>query len=69
MVLYAFVVVVRQIIEPKVLGSSIGLHPLATLIAIFIGLRLWGALGILIAPVLFIIIGAILKTYGILKEK
>ncbi|NMA02781.1 MAG: sporulation integral membrane protein YtvI [Clostridia bacterium] len=69
LVLYAFVVVVRQIIEPKVLGSSIGLHPLATLMAIFIGLRLWGALGILIAPVLFIIIGAILKTYGILKEK
>jgi prolyl-tRNA synthetase len=63
------IVVVRQIIEPKVLGSSIGLHPLATLMAIFIGLRLWGALGILIAPVLFIIIGAILKTYGILKEK
>lgn len=69
LVLYAFVVVVRQIIEPKILGNSIGLHPLATLMAIFIGLRLWGALGILIAPILLIVIKALMETYGILKEK
>lgn len=55
-ILYGIVVVVRQIMEPKVLSSSIGLDPLATLIALFIGFKLFGFLGLIIGPVLLVII-------------
>ena len=38
-VLYIVVLVQRQIMEPKVLSSSIGLDPLATLVALFVGFK------------------------------
>ncbi|RTE09244.1 sporulation integral membrane protein YtvI [Paenibacillus whitsoniae] len=57
-VLYGVIVVARQIMEPKVLASSVGLDPLATLIAMFVGLKLFGLLGLIIGPVSLILIGA-----------
>jgi|APAga8741244001_1050109.scaffolds.fasta_scaffold03543_4 sporulation integral membrane protein YtvI len=54
-VLYIIVVVQRQLIEPKVLSSSIGLDPLATLIALFIGFKLIGFLGLIAGPVVLVI--------------
>ncbi|ODP29040.1 sporulation integral membrane protein YtvI [Paenibacillus sp. PK4536] len=58
-VLYVIVLVVRQIMEPKVLASSVGLDPLATLISMFVGLKLFGALGLLIGPVTLVIVSAL----------
>lgn len=57
-VLYGVIVIARQIMEPKVLASSVGLDPLATLIAMFVGLRLFGLLGLIIGPVTLILIAA-----------
>lgn len=57
-VLYLVILIVRQIMEPKVLASSVGLDPLATLIGMFVGLKLFGVLGLLIGPVSLIIIDA-----------
>ena len=45
-VLYVIVLVQRQIMEPKVLSSSIGMDPLATLISLFVGYKLIGFLGL-----------------------
>ncbi|WP_027410182.1 sporulation integral membrane protein YtvI [Anoxybacteroides tepidamans] len=58
-VLYVIVLVQRQIMEPKVLSSSIGLDPLATLIALFVGFKLLGFLGLIAGPVLLVIIRAL----------
>ncbi|MGG3928146.1 sporulation integral membrane protein YtvI [Metabacillus fastidiosus] len=55
-VLYIVVLVFRQIIEPKVLSSSIGLDPLATLISLFIGFQLIGFLGLIAGPVVLVIL-------------
>lgn len=55
-ILYIVVLVQRQIMEPKVLSSSIGLDPLATLIALFVGFKLIGFLGLIAGPVLLVII-------------
>lgn len=41
----------RQLIEPKVLSSQIGLHPIITLLSIYVGLRLLGPMGMLAGPV------------------
>ncbi|MFC5451949.1 sporulation integral membrane protein YtvI [Paenibacillus aestuarii] len=57
-VLYGVIVVARQIMEPKVLASSVGLDPLATLIAMFVGLKLFGLLGLIVGPVSLVVISA-----------
>lgn len=54
-VLYVIVLIVRQVMEPRVLSSSIGLDPLATLIALFVGFKLFGFLGLIIGPVALVI--------------
>ena len=60
-VLYVIVVVQRQLIEPKVLSSSIGLDPLATLIALFVGFKLIGFLGLIAGPVVLVIINTLIR--------
>jgi sporulation integral membrane protein YtvI len=50
-VLYGIILIARQLAEPKVLSSSIGLNPLITLISVFVGLKLFGVLGLIIGPI------------------
>lgn len=57
-IIYGIVLVIRQIIEPKVLATSVGLNALATLVSMFIGLKLFGVLGLIIGPVSLIILTA-----------
>ncbi|WP_100331825.1 sporulation integral membrane protein YtvI [Bacillus xiapuensis] len=66
-VLYLIVVVQRQIMEPKVLSSSIGLDPLATLIALFIGFKLAGFFGLILGPTALVILNA-LQQAGVFKD-
>ncbi|HHY78912.1 MAG TPA: sporulation integral membrane protein YtvI [Thermoanaerobacter sp.] len=61
LILYGLVVVVRQMIEPKIVGQSIGLHPLVTLLSMFIGAKLFGALGLVIGPVFVVVFKALQK--------
>jgi sporulation integral membrane protein YtvI len=55
-ILYLIVLIQRQVMEPKILSSSIGLDPLATLIALFVGFKVFGFLGLIIGPVVLVII-------------
>jgi len=57
-ILYAVILVTRQVLEPKVLASSIGLDPLAMLVGMFAGLQLFGMLGLIIGPVILVILVA-----------
>ena len=50
LILWATVTVIRQIAEPKIVGGTIGLHPAATLIGMYAGLKLYGIVGMLLAP-------------------
>lgn len=61
LILYAIVFVVRQIIEPKIMSSSLGLSPIAVLAAIFIGLQANGISGIIFCMFLVVF-------YEILKK-
>ena len=51
LILYLVVTVVRQIAEPHILGDSMGVHPLLTLTGMFVGYRLFGLSGMIIAPI------------------
>jgi len=52
LVLYAVITVVRQMLEPRVVGQQIGLYPLVTLMCMFIGTYLFGAVGLFGLPIL-----------------
>ncbi len=50
LILYGVITIIRQIVEPHVVGSSLGLHPFITLFFVFVGWELFGIFGMLIAP-------------------
>ena len=54
-ILAIILLVIRRTVEPKIMGSQIGLKPLPTLIAMFIGLKLIGFLGFFIGPIVVIL--------------
>ena len=62
-ILYVIIVVVRQFIEPKIIGENLGLHPLLTLAAFYLGYRLFGFAGIILAPI-GLVLWKTLKTYS-----
>ena len=51
LIIQALVFVVRQIAEPRVVSKQIGIHPILTLISVYIGLRFFGVAGMIFAPV------------------
>lgn len=48
MVIYLVCQIVRQVLQPKMVGDSIGISPFATLIFMYIGYRLYGAIGMIL---------------------
>lgn len=54
--LYVVVIVVRQFMEPKIVGKQVGLPPLVTLASMFIGTSLFGGLGLFGLPILCAIV-------------
>ena len=65
-VLFLVIVIVRYIIEPKVVGERVGLHPLLTLVAMIAGTYIFGGIGILLMPLLLALAQS-LNTAGVLK--
>jgi sporulation integral membrane protein YtvI len=66
-ILYGIVIVQRQIMEPKIVATNVGLDPLLTLIALFVGLKLFGFLGLILGPVLLVVINA-LRNAGVFRD-
>jgi sporulation integral membrane protein YtvI len=56
LVVYIIITIIRQIIEPKIVGSYIGMYPLITLIMMYTGLKAFGIIGLFAFPILSIII-------------
>jgi sporulation integral membrane protein YtvI len=65
--LYAIETAVRQIIEPKIVGRGIGIHPLITLLAMYIGVNFFGVLGFLLGPIYIMIFKNVMT--GVLEGK
>ena len=51
LLLYILITAVRNAVEPRIIGDQIGLHPLATLVAMMLGLGLFGIIGMMLFPV------------------
>ena len=65
-VLYLIIAAVRNAVEPRIVGKHIGLHPLATLVAMVVGLRLAGLVGMLLLPISLV---AVVRIREEAKEK
>ncbi|HOP11535.1 MAG TPA: sporulation integral membrane protein YtvI [Oscillospiraceae bacterium] len=56
MILYFVILIIRQIIEPKLVGQSIEVHPIVTLMAMYIGAKIMGGIGFFVFPISIVII-------------
>lgn len=59
LVLYALITVLRQIIEPKLVSMNVGMHPVITLMGMYLGVQLFGVIGIFTLPITFFLLKAL----------
>lgn len=62
LILYALVAGVRQVLEAKLVGDQIGLHPLAILASLYLGFHFFGALGVVAGPLIAILLKSMIKS-------
>lgn len=51
LLVYIIITVIRNIIEPKIVGSQLGLHPVVTLCSMFVGAQVLGVIGLFGFPI------------------
>ncbi len=65
LVLYALITVIRQILEPRLVAMNVGLPPIVTLAGMYLGLQLFGVVGIFALPITFVMV-KVLNEEGII---
>jgi sporulation integral membrane protein YtvI len=50
LLLYILIIVQRQLLEPKLIADALGVHPLLTILSIYLGFQLFGIHGIWVGP-------------------
>ncbi len=54
-ILYIIIIIVRNFCEPKIVSGQIGINPLFILISMYLGLKLFGGVGLIILPIILIV--------------
>lgn len=60
-IIYIVLIVIRQIMEPRILGKEIGVRPLYTFISTILGAFILGPIGIMLGPIIAVVINSIIK--------
>lgn len=60
-VLYFILLFLRQMIEVKLVGENLQIHPLAGIFLVYLGMKLFGLPGVLLTPIIVILIRAIFR--------
>lgn len=68
LIVFVLCYLTREILEPKLMGGSMGIHPLISLLAIFAGYKLFGVFGMIVGPFGYVFITEILKAYDNLEK-
>ncbi len=63
LVLWALISAMRQVLEPRIIGKKLGLHPFHALVAMYFGFSLFGFTGLVLSPL------ALTVLLGVVKEK
>lgn len=61
LVLFIAHTVFRQVIEPKIVGKNLGVHPLLTLVFIYVGYSVFGIVGLLLVPIFTVLVDIVFK--------
>ncbi len=61
-VIYTICSLLREILEPKLLGNKLGMHPLSVIVSIYVGLGIYGLWGFALGPLSYILIREIYLT-------
>lgn len=56
LLLYAGCAILREMLEPKLIGEKVGIYPIAILLAVYAGLKLFGGWGIIKGPLGLVVI-------------
>ncbi len=62
LIIYGISLVIRQLAEPKIVGKTLGLHPLATLASVYIGLHFLGFSGLFVGPMVALLLREVFGT-------
>lgn len=62
LILYGIMIIIRQLVEARIVAQSLGLHPLGTLLGLYIGLKAGGFGGMILALILLVAVKAIYKS-------
>lgn len=62
-ILYVVCIITRELLEPKLIGKRMGVRPIAILISLFVGIKLFGVAGIIKGPLGFVIIWETWQNY------
>lgn len=65
-IIYVVITVIRNIIEPKIVGSQLGLHPVVTLCSMFVGAQFFGVVGLFGFPILLSLLRH-LNDHGVIR--
>ena len=61
-IIYLAVILMRQFIEPKIVSKNIGIHPLTTLMSMYIGFRIFSIGGMILGPLVMVMIVSLYRT-------
>ena len=68
LILYGICSISRSALEPRLVGKQLGMPPLLTLMAFYIGYRLFGILGMILLPLVVLLVKPFLSTEGQIEE-
>lgn len=71
LITYAVIIILRQLIEPRIVSNNLGVHPFLTLISMYIAFKIFGIVGLIIGPIVMVIFKNIfsqLFEHGYLKN-
>lgn len=59
--IYGLIVIVRQVVEPRILSNQIGIYTLVTIMAMYVGFRTIGVFGLILGPIVVIVVQTLQK--------
>jgi len=62
LVVYLAITVIRQLLEPRIVSENIGVHPFVTLLAMYVGFKIFGLFGLIVGPVVMVIFKNVFET-------
>ena len=61
-IIYLAVILTRQFVEPKIVSQNIGIHPITTLMAMYVGFKIFSIGGMILGPLLMVMLVSLYRT-------